>query len=265
MPKVNVVVERHTFRKRVQAPHENIQQYFAALHALAANCDFANKVNAMIHDQLLEHLQSDDIRQRLLLKPDLTLQKAIALTIQLEAAAEHAKRMTAAASARGSDKHLANSAQCPAAKLHCKQERTFCASVPFSLSCSVSILPLHTYKRYFSDTELSTPAIRLDTYTQKCIPVLGCLQAQAVLSNASAAATFYIVDKGTALLGMDLISALKLQIKARASVSAELDRLQIKETQDELELSFMCQRVLQECVAVHGNDTEEFSSGHPPS
>ncbi len=44
----------------------------------------------------------------------------------------------------------------------------------------------------------------------ECIPVLGCLQAR--LSNASAAATFFVVDKGTALLGMDLISALKHQI-----------------------------------------------------
>ncbi len=83
----------------------------------------------MIHDQLLEHLQSDDIRQRLLLEPDLTLQKATGLAIQLESATEN-----------------------------------------------------------------------------------GCLQAQARLSNASAAATFFVVDKGTALLGMDLISTLKLQI-----------------------------------------------------
>uniref|UniRef100_A0A671RPS4 Retrotransposon gag domain-containing protein n=1 Tax=Sinocyclocheilus anshuiensis TaxID=1608454 RepID=A0A671RPS4_9TELE len=95
MPKVNVVVEQLTFRKRVQAPHENIQQYVAALHALAASCDFGDKVDDMICDQLLEHLQSDDIRQRLLLEPDLTLQKATALTIQLEAAAEQTKRMTA--------------------------------------------------------------------------------------------------------------------------------------------------------------------------
>lgn len=154
IPKVNVVVERHTFRKRVQAAHENIQQYVDSLHALAANCDFGDKVDDMIRDQLLEHLQSDYIRQRLLLEPDLTLQKATNLVTQLEAAAEHAKRMTAdrdapvcavqvkshhargkhhsraaaapASSARrscfrcGSDKHLANSAQCPAAKVHCK-------------------------------------------------------------------------------------------------------------------------------------------------
>ncbi len=48
----------------------------------------------MIHDQLLEHLQSNDIRQRLLLEPDLTLQKATGLAIQLESATEHAKIMT---------------------------------------------------------------------------------------------------------------------------------------------------------------------------
>ncbi len=102
----------------------------------------------MIHDQLLEHLQSNDIRQRLLLEPDLTLQKATGLAIQLESATEHAKRMTSdrdapvravqvkshhargkhhsrpaaapASSSRklcfrcGSNKHLANSAQYPA-------------------------------------------------------------------------------------------------------------------------------------------------------
>ncbi|KAG1936302.1 K02A2.6-like [Pimephales promelas] len=95
MPKMNVVVERHTFRKRVQASHENIQQYVAALHALSVNCDFGDKGDDMIRDQLLEHLHSDDIRQRLLLEPDLTLQKATTLATQLEAAAEHAKRIMA--------------------------------------------------------------------------------------------------------------------------------------------------------------------------
>ncbi|ROL48337.1 hypothetical protein DPX16_21823 [Anabarilius grahami] len=238
-------------------------------------------VDDMIRDQLLEHLQSDDIRQRLLLEPDLTLQKATNLATQLEAAAEHAKRMTAdrdapvravqvkshhargkhcsrpaaapASSARkscfrcGSDKHLANSAHCPAAKVHCKlcnkkgHFTRVCRSAPASdvrevqvhdvtvlyleksaetpkkLHCnvtvstpaaspgttvqfvvdtgsSVSILPTHIYKRHFSATQLSTPAIRLVTCTQECIPVLGCLQAQVRVSNASAVATFFFLS-----------------------------------------------------------------------
>lgn len=113
--------------------------------------------------------------------------------------------------------YLENSADAPQ-KLHCKVTVNTPASpgttVHFVVDTgsSVSILLLHIYKCYFSATQLSTPAIRLVTYTQECIPVLGCLQAQACVSNASAAATFFVVDKGTALLGMDLISALKLQI-----------------------------------------------------
>ncbi len=34
MPKMNIVVERHTFRKRLQAPHENIQQLLLCMDSL---------------------------------------------------------------------------------------------------------------------------------------------------------------------------------------------------------------------------------------
>ncbi len=113
--------------------------------------------------------------------------------------------------------YLVNSADAPQ-KLQCNvtvnTPASPCTTVHFVVDTgsSVSILPLHIYKRCFSATQLSTPSIRLVTYTQECIPVLGCLQAQERPSNASAAATFFVVDKGTALLGMDLISTLKLQI-----------------------------------------------------
>lgn len=73
IPKVNVVVERYTFRKRSQLPHEMVAQYIAALCALSAKCDFDTKTDEMIRDQMLEHLLSDKIRERLLLEPDLTL------------------------------------------------------------------------------------------------------------------------------------------------------------------------------------------------
>lgn len=36
---VNVVVEHHTFRKRVQRPQESIVQYIASLRELAATCE----------------------------------------------------------------------------------------------------------------------------------------------------------------------------------------------------------------------------------
>lgn len=79
---------------------------------------------------------------------------------------------------------------------------------------AVSILPHHIYKQHFSLTPLSLPAARLVTYTQTRIPVLGCLHAQVLVENSSAPATFFVVEDGTALLGMDLISSLHLSVNA---------------------------------------------------
>ncbi|KAF7647897.1 hypothetical protein LDENG_00165040 [Lucifuga dentata] len=225
-PKVNVVVERHAFRKWKQASHETIIQYIAALHDLAAKCDFDDKCNKMIHDQLLENLRSDCIRERLLLEPDLTLEKAMTLATQLEAAVDQVKKILAdsvapvqavqskphtikgkpyprpvkpptAATHRscfrcGSDRHLANS----------PQE----IQLVVDTGSAVSILPTCI------QSALSAPSMKLVTYTQDHIPILGCLQAQVQVGTASAATTFFIVEKGTALLGMDLISTLPLCI-----------------------------------------------------
>ncbi len=43
--------------------------------------------------------------------------------------------------------------------------------------------------------------------------VIGCLRATAVKDCRKCSVNFYVVDKGTALMGMGLISALKLCIK----------------------------------------------------
>lgn len=109
-------------------------------------------------DQLIEHVANSSIRERLLLEPDLTLDKDLSIATQLGSAIQQAKGIAAndsvpvhvvqpspqttkkkykqrtcpnapsnaiATSSRscfrcGSDKHLANSPQCPAAKATCK-------------------------------------------------------------------------------------------------------------------------------------------------
>lgn len=157
-PKVNVVVERHAFRQRRQAPHETIAQYVAVLRDLASKCGFDDRANEMIRDQLVKHVANPNIRERLLLEPELTLDKALTIASQVESAVQQAKaiaandsvpvqaiqprsqfnkskykqharanKSSAATPARsrscfrcGSDKHLANSSQCPAAKATCK-------------------------------------------------------------------------------------------------------------------------------------------------
>lgn len=156
-PKVNAVVERYNFRKRIQAHHETISQYVAALCDLASKCGFEDKTDEMIRDQLIEHVTDSSIRERLLLETDLTLDKAVTVATQVELAVTQAKMISAPDSAAvqavrphqqvsrkthrshlcqikpanatsashncfrcGSDKHLANFPQCPAAKATCK-------------------------------------------------------------------------------------------------------------------------------------------------
>lgn len=158
VPKVNGIVERHAFRQRRQAPHETAIQYVAVLRDLASKCGFDEKTDEMIRDQLIEYVANPNIRERLLLEPDLTLDKALTIATQVESARQKAKVIAAtdsvpvhavqprpqttnkkynqhtlpnmpltdtATSSRscfrcGSDKHLANSPQCPAAKATCK-------------------------------------------------------------------------------------------------------------------------------------------------
>uniref|UniRef100_A0A8C6V5S1 Gypsy retrotransposon integrase-like protein 1 n=1 Tax=Neogobius melanostomus TaxID=47308 RepID=A0A8C6V5S1_9GOBI len=302
-PKVNVVVERHLFRKRKQAPHETIVQYVAALRDLASRCNFEDKMDEMIRDQLIEHVTASRIRERLLLEPDLSLDKAITLATQVESAANQAKSMAtdhttpvqaiqqrppykkksqqnkrpskppdATASSAptccfrcGSDKHLANYPQCPAAKAKCKScskighfarvcrsaktsdvheihlpkvtvlylrdashapkkihcDVTACTptspNVDLSLvvdsGSAVSILPYRTYEKCFSDTALQPPAMQLVTYTKRKIPLLGCLGVKVSRGNVSSTETFYVVKRGTPILGRDLMNALKICIK----------------------------------------------------
>lgn len=87
---MNVVVERHTFRKRAQRPQESIVQYIAALRELAATCEFVN-TDDMIRHQLVEHVANFRIREKLLFKDNMTLTEAITITTKVESVSEQAK------------------------------------------------------------------------------------------------------------------------------------------------------------------------------
>lgn len=85
-PKANVVVERHAYRQKRQAPHETIAQYAAVLLELASKYGFEDKTDEMMRDQLIEHVSNPNIRERLLFKSDLTLDKALTIASQVKSA-----------------------------------------------------------------------------------------------------------------------------------------------------------------------------------
>ncbi|XP_038063014.1 uncharacterized protein K02A2.6-like [Patiria miniata] len=90
-PKLNVVAERYRFRRRSQLPGESVDDYIRELRALASSCNFGNMTDELIRDQFIERTYSTQIRERLLLEPDLTLTDAITISRQVESALRESK------------------------------------------------------------------------------------------------------------------------------------------------------------------------------
>ncbi len=88
------------------------------------------------------------------------------------------------------------------------------ASVPVELivdsGSSVSILPKFVYKTYFKKDSLLPPSVKLVTYSRDSIPVLGRLPVTVTKNDVNCETSIFIVESGTALLGMDLINGLHL-------------------------------------------------------
>ncbi|XP_064464258.1 uncharacterized protein K02A2.6-like [Ornithodoros turicata] len=145
-PTVNKTVERYKFRQRSQLPGENIEEYVTALRALVSTCRFNDLTEEMICDQLVEKVAAKQVRDRLLLEPDLTLNTAITIACQVEQAMRESRIFSAtlpdqievAAISKqrqvkkvknakhtcyrcGSTNHLANNPLCPAKDNLCKK------------------------------------------------------------------------------------------------------------------------------------------------
>ncbi len=63
---------------------------------------------------------------------------------------------------------------------------------------------------------LQPPSIRLLTYSRAPIPVLGCLPITVSKDDISYSTSFFVVESGTALLGMDLINGLHLRFEGNS-------------------------------------------------
>ncbi|XP_054873664.1 uncharacterized protein LOC129350628 [Amphiprion ocellaris] len=90
VPKVNVVACRHSFRQCVQCSDKSATQYVAALRDLAAPCGFGMMEGEMIRDQLISNAYLSAVRDKLLLEDDLTLDSALIIATQVEAAVKNA-------------------------------------------------------------------------------------------------------------------------------------------------------------------------------
>ncbi len=84
---------------------------------------------------------------------------------------------------------------------------------------AVSILPYHLYKQHFSSSPLRPPQVKLVTYSKAALPVLRCLSAHVYYGDAVASTSIYVAEKGTPILGMDLVAGLNIHVAGNELIS----------------------------------------------
>ena len=75
--KINVIYERYLFNTCSQQDGETIEQYVTKLRTRSENCEYAALEESLIRDRVVLGIINDKLREKLLHKPDLTLQTAI--------------------------------------------------------------------------------------------------------------------------------------------------------------------------------------------
>lgn len=93
-PKVNENVERYRFFARNQAPGENIDKYVTDLRMLASTCNFEQLKDSLIRDRVVCCTNSPTLRERLLKKDNLTLDRWLDVSRAMEISREYNKTIT---------------------------------------------------------------------------------------------------------------------------------------------------------------------------
>lgn len=94
-PKPLVIAERFRFHKRNQEEGESVTVFVAALRKLAEHCEFKDALNDTLRDRLVCGLRNEAAQKKLLTEIDLTLEKAINISVTMEMASKEAQQLNA--------------------------------------------------------------------------------------------------------------------------------------------------------------------------
>ena len=92
-PKAVLIYERYKFYSRAQKSGESVNDFVAALKALAHTCEFGATLSEMLRDRFVMGLCNDKVQQVLLAESDLTFDKAVSMATAREAASKDVQAM----------------------------------------------------------------------------------------------------------------------------------------------------------------------------
>ena len=87
-PKPLIIAERFKFHQRNQGEGESVNQYLVELRKLSKNCEFVEFLEQALRDRFVYGLSSPSIQKKLLAEADLTLKKAVEISVSMEMTAK---------------------------------------------------------------------------------------------------------------------------------------------------------------------------------
>ena len=70
-----MIIEHTKFNKRSQLPHEPVEQFIASLYNLAADCNFGELKDKLIHGRIAVGIRDASLLERLQMDLEMTLKK----------------------------------------------------------------------------------------------------------------------------------------------------------------------------------------------
>ncbi|KAL8562825.1 hypothetical protein ACOMHN_004517 [Nucella lapillus] len=83
-PAKNLPYNRHQFRQIKQAEDETMAQFVTRLRQSATDCEFGDKTNEFIRDQVIDKCHSEHLRTKFLAEKELTLEKVLSVAAAKE-------------------------------------------------------------------------------------------------------------------------------------------------------------------------------------
>ena len=97
-PKPSSIVQRFRFNSRVRKEGESVADFVAQLRQLSEHCQFGDTLSDMLRDRIVCGINDQRIQRRLLAESNLTLTKAMELSLAMESADKDAYTLKAGAS-----------------------------------------------------------------------------------------------------------------------------------------------------------------------
>ena len=92
-PPKNTIYERYLFFSRGQESGEPIDKYATVLRNMTDSCEFQDLKDSLIRDRIVFGIADNNVRERLLRVPDLTLNKALKIARAAETTQSQLKQM----------------------------------------------------------------------------------------------------------------------------------------------------------------------------